>query len=137
MLPERLGLVRLGVGSGNASGASDHRDHVVSTQTYLRGTQTQLYIHGQKYSQVRDNIQAEAVITGESTEEANIHDQRLDSRSPGASGTPIVTFRDLVFIVLLLGQLFHGEIKKLEVELWNLKVKGNDVPAYTETISKS
>ncbi|GKA61829.1 putative reverse transcriptase domain-containing protein [Tanacetum coccineum] len=26
----------------------------------------------------------------------------------------------------------HGEIKKLEIELWNLKVKGNDVPAYTE-----
>ncbi|GJY59746.1 reverse transcriptase domain-containing protein [Tanacetum coccineum] len=24
------------------------------------------------------------------------------------------------------------EIKKLEIELWNLKVKGNDVPAYTE-----
>ncbi|GKA03055.1 reverse transcriptase domain-containing protein [Tanacetum coccineum] len=26
----------------------------------------------------------------------------------------------------------HGEIKKLEIEMWNLKVKGNDVPAYTE-----
>ncbi|GJY98191.1 putative reverse transcriptase domain-containing protein [Tanacetum coccineum] len=26
----------------------------------------------------------------------------------------------------------HGEIKKLEIELWNLKVKGNDVPAYTK-----
>ncbi|GKC71111.1 putative reverse transcriptase domain-containing protein [Tanacetum coccineum] len=26
----------------------------------------------------------------------------------------------------------QGEIKKLEVEPWNLKVKGNDVPAYTE-----
>ncbi|GJW16811.1 putative reverse transcriptase domain-containing protein [Tanacetum coccineum] len=25
-----------------------------------------------------------------------------------------------------------GEIHKLEIELWNLKVKGNDVPAYTE-----
>ncbi|GKE16507.1 putative reverse transcriptase domain-containing protein [Tanacetum coccineum] len=25
-----------------------------------------------------------------------------------------------------------GEIQKLEIELWNLKVKGNDVPAYTE-----
>nr|GEU66001.1 hypothetical protein [Tanacetum cinerariifolium] len=25
-----------------------------------------------------------------------------------------------------------GEIKKLEIELWNLKVKGNDVPTYTE-----
>ncbi|GJX09390.1 putative reverse transcriptase domain-containing protein [Tanacetum coccineum] len=25
-----------------------------------------------------------------------------------------------------------GEIKKLEIKLWNLKVKGNDVPAYTE-----
>ncbi|GJR36838.1 putative reverse transcriptase domain-containing protein [Tanacetum coccineum] len=25
----------------------------------------------------------------------------------------------------------QGEIKKLEIELWNLKVKGNDVPAYT------
>ncbi|GKC33051.1 putative reverse transcriptase domain-containing protein [Tanacetum coccineum] len=25
-----------------------------------------------------------------------------------------------------------GEIKKLEIELWNLKVKGNDVPEYTE-----
>ncbi|GJW50571.1 hypothetical protein Tco_0091922 [Tanacetum coccineum] len=28
--------------------------------------------------------------------------------------------------------LSAGEIKKLEIELWNLKVKGNDVPAYTE-----
>ncbi|GJT09619.1 hypothetical protein Tco_0856661 [Tanacetum coccineum] len=27
---------------------------------------------------------------------------------------------------------WKGEIKKLEIELWNLKVKGNDVPAYTE-----
>ncbi|GJX70833.1 putative reverse transcriptase domain-containing protein [Tanacetum coccineum] len=26
----------------------------------------------------------------------------------------------------------HGEIKKLEIEPWNLKVKGNDVTAYTE-----
>ncbi|GKD58312.1 putative reverse transcriptase domain-containing protein [Tanacetum coccineum] len=26
----------------------------------------------------------------------------------------------------------QGEIKKLEIELWNLKVKGNDVPAYIE-----
>ncbi|GJV13588.1 putative reverse transcriptase domain-containing protein [Tanacetum coccineum] len=26
----------------------------------------------------------------------------------------------------------QGEIKKLEIELWNLNVKGNDVPAYTE-----
>ncbi|GJY96385.1 putative reverse transcriptase domain-containing protein [Tanacetum coccineum] len=26
----------------------------------------------------------------------------------------------------------HGKIKKLEIELWNLKVKGNDVPTYTE-----
>ncbi|GJS30085.1 putative reverse transcriptase domain-containing protein [Tanacetum coccineum] len=25
-----------------------------------------------------------------------------------------------------------GEIQKLEIELWNLKVKGNDVPAYTK-----
>ncbi|GJW87292.1 putative reverse transcriptase domain-containing protein [Tanacetum coccineum] len=27
---------------------------------------------------------------------------------------------------------WNGKIKKLEIELWNLKVKGNDVPAYTE-----
>ncbi|GKB64632.1 putative reverse transcriptase domain-containing protein [Tanacetum coccineum] len=26
----------------------------------------------------------------------------------------------------------QGEIKKLEIKLWNLKVKGNDVPMYTE-----
>ncbi|GJY26687.1 putative reverse transcriptase domain-containing protein [Tanacetum coccineum] len=26
----------------------------------------------------------------------------------------------------------QGEIKKLEIDLWNLKVKGNDVPTYTE-----
>nr|GFA06089.1 reverse transcriptase domain-containing protein [Tanacetum cinerariifolium] len=26
----------------------------------------------------------------------------------------------------------HGEIKKLEIELWNLKVKENNVPVYTE-----
>nr|GFC98017.1 reverse transcriptase domain-containing protein [Tanacetum cinerariifolium] len=26
----------------------------------------------------------------------------------------------------------QSEIKKLEIKLWNLKVKGNDVPAYTE-----
>ncbi|GKE34608.1 reverse transcriptase domain-containing protein, partial [Tanacetum coccineum] len=26
----------------------------------------------------------------------------------------------------------QGEIKKVEIELWNLKVKGNDVPTYTE-----
>nr|GFA36062.1 hypothetical protein [Tanacetum cinerariifolium] len=25
----------------------------------------------------------------------------------------------------------HGELKKLDIELWNLKVKGNDVPTYT------
>ncbi|GJU64736.1 putative reverse transcriptase domain-containing protein [Tanacetum coccineum] len=29
-----------------------------------------------------------------------------------------------------------GEIKKLEIELWNLKVKGNDVPAYIECFQK-
>ncbi|GKF26199.1 hypothetical protein Tco_0082093, partial [Tanacetum coccineum] len=28
----------------------------------------------------------------------------------------------------------QGEIKKLEIEMWNLKVKGNDVPAYTERL---
>ncbi|GKF35246.1 reverse transcriptase domain-containing protein [Tanacetum coccineum] len=26
----------------------------------------------------------------------------------------------------------QGEIKKLKIELWNLKVKGNDVPTYTK-----
>ncbi|GKE58423.1 putative reverse transcriptase domain-containing protein, partial [Tanacetum coccineum] len=26
----------------------------------------------------------------------------------------------------------QGEVRKLEIELWNLEVKGNDVPAYTE-----
>ncbi|GKF78962.1 reverse transcriptase domain-containing protein, partial [Tanacetum coccineum] len=26
----------------------------------------------------------------------------------------------------------QGEIMKLEIELWNLKVKGNDVPTYNE-----
>ncbi|GKE17777.1 reverse transcriptase domain-containing protein [Tanacetum coccineum] len=26
----------------------------------------------------------------------------------------------------------QGEIKKLEIDLWNLKVKGNDVPTYTK-----
>ncbi|GJV55737.1 putative reverse transcriptase domain-containing protein [Tanacetum coccineum] len=26
----------------------------------------------------------------------------------------------------------QGEVKKLEIEFWNLKVKGNDVPTYTE-----
>nr|GFC69920.1 reverse transcriptase domain-containing protein [Tanacetum cinerariifolium] len=26
----------------------------------------------------------------------------------------------------------QGEIKKLKIKLWNLKVKGNDVPAYTK-----
>nr|GFA32090.1 reverse transcriptase domain-containing protein [Tanacetum cinerariifolium] len=30
----------------------------------------------------------------------------------------------------------QGEIKKLEIELWNLKVKGNDVPTYTERFQK-
>ncbi|GKF18499.1 reverse transcriptase domain-containing protein, partial [Tanacetum coccineum] len=30
----------------------------------------------------------------------------------------------------------QGEIKKLEIELWNLKVKGNDVPAYTKRFQK-
>nr|GEW28913.1 putative reverse transcriptase domain-containing protein [Tanacetum cinerariifolium] len=28
-------------------------------------------------------------------------------------------------------QRIRGEVKKLEIELWNLKVKGNDVPTYT------
>nr|GEY38631.1 reverse transcriptase domain-containing protein [Tanacetum cinerariifolium] len=31
----------------------------------------------------------------------------------------------------------QGEIKKLEIELWNLKVKGNDVSTYTERSVKS
>ncbi|GJX65235.1 putative reverse transcriptase domain-containing protein [Tanacetum coccineum] len=30
----------------------------------------------------------------------------------------------------------QGEIKKLEIELWNLKVKGNDVPTYTEHLPR-
>ncbi|GJW18631.1 hypothetical protein Tco_0026067 [Tanacetum coccineum] len=30
----------------------------------------------------------------------------------------------------------QGEIKKLEIELWNLRVKGNDVPTYTERFPK-
>nr|GEY34913.1 hypothetical protein [Tanacetum cinerariifolium] len=30
----------------------------------------------------------------------------------------------------------QGEIKKLEIELWNLKVKGNDVPTYTDRLQE-
>nr|GEU79224.1 reverse transcriptase domain-containing protein [Tanacetum cinerariifolium] len=30
----------------------------------------------------------------------------------------------------------QGEIKKLEIELWNLKVKGNDVPTYIEHLQQ-
>ncbi|GJT68754.1 putative reverse transcriptase domain-containing protein [Tanacetum coccineum] len=36
------------------------------------------------------------------------------------------------FELVEMGQIRTGEIKKLEIEMWNLKVKGNDVPAYTK-----
>ncbi|GJT18750.1 putative reverse transcriptase domain-containing protein [Tanacetum coccineum] len=39
---------------------------------------------------------------------------------------------DSVPALTMYGRLKVGEIKKLEIELWNLKVKGNDVPAYNE-----
>nr|GEX80793.1 hypothetical protein [Tanacetum cinerariifolium] len=39
---------------------------------------------------------------------------------------------ELVFQISGCAVENQGEIKKLEIELWNLKVKGNDVPAYTE-----
>nr|GEX96114.1 putative reverse transcriptase domain-containing protein [Tanacetum cinerariifolium] len=39
---------------------------------------------------------------------------------------------ELVFQISGCAVENQGEIKKLEIELWNLKVKGNDVLAYTE-----
>ncbi|GJV51715.1 putative reverse transcriptase domain-containing protein [Tanacetum coccineum] len=43
-----------------------------------------------------------------------------------------LNFKGAERVVVLLDLVEMGEIKKLEIELWNLKVKGNDVPAYTE-----
>ncbi|GJS32026.1 putative reverse transcriptase domain-containing protein [Tanacetum coccineum] len=43
-----------------------------------------------------------------------------------------VKFTTCTLLGAALNLVGMGEIKKLEIELWNLKVKGNDVPTYTE-----
>ncbi|GJY98491.1 putative reverse transcriptase domain-containing protein [Tanacetum coccineum] len=148
--------------AGDHQELQTHRDHVYAHETYLQAHQTQLQLQStliQTQHQVpgpdgrgspshqrheaRDERHADRVV--------ELREPQRRARQPGQ--------RSLYRHVLLdwwNGQIRtlgpeayamtwevlkrkmtdkycpQGEIKKLEIELWNLKVKGNDVPAYTE-----
>nr|GEW14941.1 reverse transcriptase domain-containing protein [Tanacetum cinerariifolium] len=55
-----------------------------------------------------------------------LREQRMRARQPGLDA------REILKKKVTDKYCPHGEIKKLEIELWNLKVKGNDVPKYTD-----
>nr|GEX91474.1 hypothetical protein [Tanacetum cinerariifolium] len=71
---------------------------------------------------------------GEDTRVPNHQDAPRDAdRTEGVVGlTRWIKKMESVFQISGYAIENQGEIKKLEIELWNLKVKGNDVPAYTE-----
>ncbi|GJT51091.1 putative reverse transcriptase domain-containing protein [Tanacetum coccineum] len=68
--------------------------------------------------------------------EATVHTRITEGTYKGTEGvvglTRWIEKMESVFNISGCAIENQGEIKKLEIELWNLKVKGNDVPAYTE-----
>nr|GEV59813.1 putative reverse transcriptase domain-containing protein [Tanacetum cinerariifolium] len=61
-----------------------------------------------------------------------------DGRNEGVVGlTRWIEKMESVFNISGCAIENQGEVKKLEIELWNLKVKGNDVPTYTNRFQES
>ncbi|GJR13162.1 hypothetical protein Tco_0795814 [Tanacetum coccineum] len=83
-----------------------HRDHVYAHKTHLQVHQTQL------------QLQSILIQT-----QHQVHETRFQMQQAELAALRETDRRR---------QDQMGEIKKLEIKLWNLKVKGNDVPAYTE-----
>ncbi|GJS37011.1 putative reverse transcriptase domain-containing protein [Tanacetum coccineum] len=61
-----------------------------------------------------------------------ISDCAIDNQVKFATCTLLGTFKKKLSDKYCL----NGEIKKLEIELWNLKVKGNDIAAYTQSFQE-
>ncbi|GJW31503.1 putative reverse transcriptase domain-containing protein [Tanacetum coccineum] len=110
-----------------------HRDHVYAHETYLQAHPTQLQL--QRYSHIRTQHQwcalknqvkfATCTLLGVALTWWN---GQIRTLGPEAYA---MTW-DVLKKKMTDKYCPQGEIKKLEIELWNLKVKGNDVPAYTE-----
>ncbi|GJX01763.1 hypothetical protein Tco_0185676 [Tanacetum coccineum] len=94
-----------------------HHDHVYAYETHLQAHQTQLQLQSTLIQTQHQALREQQRRARQSGPEARIPDHQ------DAFGDAAVTSSDL---------WLFGKIKKLEIELWNLKVKGNDVPAYTE-----
>ncbi|GJZ84307.1 hypothetical protein Tco_0649646 [Tanacetum coccineum] len=109
-----------------------HRDHVYAHETQIQAHQTHLQLQG---TLIQTQHQAELLA---------LREQQRRARQPGPDvrvpdhqdASRDVTFAPLHSVrCAILGGM--GEIKKLEIELWNLKVKGNDVTTYNSTRPKT
>nr|GEU52197.1 putative reverse transcriptase domain-containing protein [Tanacetum cinerariifolium] len=134
-----------------------HQEQVYAYEFQLQAYQTQLQL--QELLETDRRRQAQMVETlrvmGDMRREMGdmqaellaLQEQPRRARQPGGilesliTRMLIATYRDLCYFIFLgnctgmlsiRGSSPLGEIKKLEIELWNLKVKGNDVPAYIE-----
>nr|GEW68269.1 reverse transcriptase domain-containing protein [Tanacetum cinerariifolium] len=83
----------------------------------------------------RESVQAmiDQALMRNSTNEDESHSSHEDNRRNVQTACPCF-YADFMKCQPLnfKGTKGVGEVKKLEIELWNLKVKRNDVPTYTE-----
>ncbi|GJT14958.1 hypothetical protein Tco_0873664 [Tanacetum coccineum] len=114
-----------------------YRDHVYVHETHIQAHQAQLQLQRmdrRSYRLMRnmrremEDMQAELLAHREQQRRA----RQLggEDRIPNHQDATEDADNHIYGLVSVL--ILQGEIQKLEIELWNLKVKGNDVPSYTQ-----
>ncbi|GKC96109.1 putative reverse transcriptase domain-containing protein, partial [Tanacetum coccineum] len=129
------------VGEGPYRSLQTYRDHVYAHETHLQAHQTHLQLQG---TLIQTQHQVELLALREQQRRAR--QPSLNTMIPdhqdafGDADSHIRTLGPEAYAMtweILKKKMTdkycpQGEIKKLEIELWNLKVKGNDVLTYTE-----
>ncbi|GJR58845.1 putative reverse transcriptase domain-containing protein [Tanacetum coccineum] len=127
-----------------------YRDHVYAHETHLQAHQTQLQLQGHRMvetllsykHEARDDDMQPICYQLQSSRKGELRHQDAEARcyfdlvamarirTLGPEQMPMTW--EVLKKNMTDKYCPQGEIQKLEIELWNLKVKGNDVPAYTE-----
>ncbi|GJZ07083.1 putative reverse transcriptase domain-containing protein [Tanacetum coccineum] len=102
-----------------------HRDHVYAHETHLQAHQTQLQLQGTLIQTQHQVKFATCTLLGAALTWWN---GQIRTLGPEAYAMTWEVLKKKMTDKYCP----QGQIKKLEIKLWNLKVKGNDVPAYTE-----
>ncbi|GKD97450.1 hypothetical protein Tco_1381347, partial [Tanacetum coccineum] len=112
-----------------------HRDHVYAHETQIQAHQIQLQLQlqdGSHNSQGDNRGNVQLVRPCFYADFMKCQPLNFKGTKGVVGLTKWIEKMESVFNINGCAIENQGEIKKLEIKLWNLKVKGNDVPTYTE-----